>query len=143
MGLLMVILSIAGSLARSCMQPGESSYSVCRRCTDGKRTLTKADHNIRVPKSDLDRINRTSILLEDEEGGHLVTIEAIHHLHCLNQLRQQIYHEYYYPDVSEWNSTKGFHHVDHCIDILRQVLMCQGDVSLLVSDNSMCASISG
>ncbi|KAJ3497002.1 hypothetical protein NLG97_g2235 [Lecanicillium saksenae] len=88
-------------------------------------------HNIRVPKSDLDKINRTSIPLDDEEGGHLVTLEAFHHLHCLNQLRQQIYHEYYYPGVNEWNSTKRFLHVDHCIDILRQVLMCQGDVSLV------------
>ncbi|OAA72476.1 hypothetical protein ISF_01549 [Cordyceps fumosorosea ARSEF 2679] len=77
-------------------------------------------HNIRVPKSDLDKINRTSLPLEDDEGGHLVTLEAFHHLHCLNQLRQQIYHEYYYPGVGEWNSTKRFSHVDHCVDILRQ-----------------------
>ncbi|KAI1400213.1 tat pathway signal sequence [Hypoxylon fuscum] len=88
-------------------------------------------HNIRVPESDLRRINRTSLPLNDEDGGFLVTLEVFHQLHCLNQLRQQIYHDYYYPAVENWNSSKRFEHVDHCVDLLRQVLMCQGDVSLL------------
>ncbi|KAI0137816.1 tat pathway signal sequence [Hypoxylon sp. NC0597] len=88
-------------------------------------------HNIRVPQSDLRKINRTSLPLNDEGGGYLVTLEVYHQLHCLNQLRQQIYHEYYYPGVDNWNTSKRFEHVDHCVDVLRQVLMCQGDVSLL------------
>ncbi|KAI1381360.1 tat pathway signal sequence [Hypoxylon crocopeplum] len=88
-------------------------------------------HNIRVPESDLRRINRTSLPLNDDDGGFLVTLDVFHQLHCLNQLRQQIYHEYYYPGVDNWNTSKRFEHVDHCIDVLRQVLMCQGDVSLL------------
>ncbi|KAF4620114.1 hypothetical protein G7Y89_g14709 [Cudoniella acicularis] len=86
-------------------------------------------HNIRVPESDLRKINRTSLPLNDEAGGYLVTLDVFHQIHCLNQLRQQIYHEYYYP--TEWNSTKRFMHADHCVDLLRQVLMCRGDVSLL------------
>ncbi|KAH6666765.1 tat pathway signal sequence [Halenospora varia] len=86
-------------------------------------------HNIRVQESTLHKINRTSLPLNDEAGGFLVTLDVFHQIHCLNQVRQQIYHEHYYPE--EWNSTKRFMHADHCIDLLRQVLMCRGDISLL------------
>jgi len=86
-------------------------------------------HNIRATESDLHKINRTSLPLNDEAGGYLVTLDVFHQIHCLNQLRQQVYHEHYYPE--DWNSPKRMMHADHCIDLLRQVLMCRGDLSLL------------
>ncbi|KAL7806874.1 tat pathway signal sequence [Trichoderma gracile] len=87
--------------------------------------------NTRVSAADLAKINRTSVPLNDEQGGFLVTLDVYHELHCLNILREQIYREHY-PDKHDHRTQ--FQHVDHCIDLLRQVLMCHGDVSMSTFD---------
>jgi len=70
--------------------------------------------------------NRTSPI--NNEGDYVVTLDVFHHLHCLNKIRQKIY----------WNTTKygspepayiNTPHVDHCIDQLRQSLMCTVDIT--------------
>lgn len=65
--------------------------------------------------------------LNDDEGGYLVTLDVFHELHCLNTLRKYIYRESY-PDMHTEDAQ--IEHVDHCIDLLRQVLMCHADISL-------------
>ncbi|KAF5866569.1 hypothetical protein ETB97_011454 [Aspergillus alliaceus] len=57
------------------------------------------------------------------DGQYYIQIEVFHQLHCLNFLRQQIYHvlDHDFPESHD-------KHVRHCIDYLRQVLMCHGDV---------------
>ena len=83
--------------------------------------------NSRVYEKDLVAINRTSVPLSDEKGGYLVTLDVFHQLHCLNIIRQGAYIEYY-PErraESDWDI-----HVDHCVDTLREVLMCHGDIAL-------------
>jgi len=86
------------------------------------------DQNIRVQEEDLRRINRTGIPLNDQEGGYLATLDVFHELHCLNVIREQVYRDFY-PD----KHTKEMQllHADHCIDTLRQTLMCHGDIALL------------
>ncbi|KAK2011708.1 hypothetical protein LZ32DRAFT_517238, partial [Colletotrichum eremochloae] len=83
--------------------------------------------NIRVQQADLMRINRTSIPLNDEKGGFLATLDVFHQIHCLNVIREQVYREFY-PD--KHSKEKQLEHVDHCIDMIRQVLMCHGDLSV-------------
>lgn len=140
----MVEVSIAELRERSCILRGDNSCNVCSRLPlypvhyiaafyIFKVLTLLIDNNIRVPESDLRKINRTSVPLNDKNGGFLVTLEVFHHLHCLNQLRKHAYYEYYYPDINKWNSTTRFIHVNHCIENLRRVLMCQADVSLVVS----------
>lgn len=60
----------------------------------------------------------------------------MHHLHCLNLVRQALYYNYdYYHEkktgafVNDDNIVR--HHVSHCLDIVRQQLMCQPDTGLL------------
>ncbi|KAI0128648.1 hypothetical protein BJ170DRAFT_682434 [Xylariales sp. AK1849] len=64
--------------------------------------------------------------------GFRVAIEVFHQLHCLNLLRQNNYKSHYKPlggDTSD--GTHDLHgHIDHCIDALRQFVMCQGDVNV-------------
>ncbi|CAK7568010.1 MAG: hypothetical protein SEPTF4163_005988 [Sporothrix epigloea] len=69
-------------------------------------------------------------------GGFLVNVEGMHHLHCLNLVRQSLYYNYpYYKDMGKHafqNSDDILQkHVSHCIDILRQVLMCNFDTGVL------------
>ncbi|KAI9881204.1 MAG: hypothetical protein M1830_007182 [Pleopsidium flavum] len=104
-------------------------------------------------------------LPESSGGGYMAVFEYIHHLHCLNTLRQTIYPEYYRnrsasfmrtPENAAKHLGQSTHHPlqpqlpftppppppyqlltpplsqkDHCIDTLRQKLMCDADINVI------------
>lgn len=64
----------------------------------------------------------------DKPDQHVVVIEMFHQLHCVNMIRDLVYsggnaNPY---DEPEWWKTG---HIDHCIDYLRQIIMCHGDLT--------------
>ncbi|KAF1956841.1 hypothetical protein CC80DRAFT_392219, partial [Byssothecium circinans] len=64
--------------------------------------------------------------------GYRVAIEVFHQLHCLNLLRQANHKAHYAPlggdAAAEPEDLHG--HLDHCIDALRQFVMCQADTNV-------------
>ncbi|KAH8123821.1 hypothetical protein FP744_10000864 [Trichoderma asperellum] len=89
----------------------------------------------------IDRIGKSRLAVkftEQQEPGekYFASVEVFHQLHCLNLIRTYTYREYY--DRPE-NRPLAFEdpehilrkHVDHCIDMLRQVLSCNADVGLI------------
>ncbi|TVY52938.1 Oxidase ustYa [Lachnellula cervina] len=69
-------------------------------------------------------------------GGFPGNVEGLHHLHCLNLLRQSLYFNYdYYKSKGEGAFTNDdsivHYHVTHCMDIIRQQLMCMPDTGIL------------
>ncbi|KAF2015661.1 hypothetical protein BU24DRAFT_441254 [Aaosphaeria arxii CBS 175.79] len=69
-------------------------------------------------------------------GGYPAHVEGLHHLHCLNLLRKSLAwnFDYYQKQGLGPFSNDGTilkHHVTHCLDILRQQLMCTVDVGVL------------
>jgi len=69
-------------------------------------------------------------------GGYPANVEGLHHLHCLNLLRKALYYNYdYYHKLGDGAFKNEDHivryHVTHCLDILRQQLMCTVDVGML------------
>lgn len=72
----------------------------------------------------------------DEDGrGYHTTLELTHEIHCLNMLRKATYYEYYEatdPAIQEGPVYYRLH-LDHCIEMLRQRIMCTGDVGLITS----------
>ncbi|KAL5358083.1 hypothetical protein BJX96DRAFT_182665 [Aspergillus floccosus] len=69
-------------------------------------------------------------------GGYIANLEGLHHLHCLNLLRKSLYYNYdYYHAKGEGAFVNDDYivrkHVSHCLDILRQQLMCTVDVGVL------------
>ncbi|KAH8890658.1 hypothetical protein GQ53DRAFT_650157 [Thozetella sp. PMI_491] len=89
--------------------------------------------NIRVHPDEAQRSNFTSIELNDGSGDVAGLPTVFHSLHCLKTLRRTLFPESY-PD--DWEIFKppfpgGIgEHVDHCLENLRQSIMCQGDLSL-------------
>ncbi|KAF2648526.1 hypothetical protein K491DRAFT_612600, partial [Lophiostoma macrostomum CBS 122681] len=78
----------------------------------------------------------TMVQLDDENGGpgYMSSLEMFHHLHCLNVLRKWTHIEHYKAIDPYWAQPDSYHlreHTDHCIDMLRQVLMCQSDTGLV------------
>jgi hypothetical protein len=69
-------------------------------------------------------------------GGYIASVEVIHQLHCLNMIRkvswgvhnETLGHEYH-------DSPEDFRiHLDHCIEMIRQNIMCRSDVTMLTYD---------
>ncbi|KAJ5113603.1 hypothetical protein N7456_002137 [Penicillium angulare] len=69
-------------------------------------------------------------------GGYPATVEGLHHLQCLNLLRQSLYYNYdYYHSQGEGTFSNNEqilrYHVSHCLDVIRQQLMCTVGTALL------------
>ncbi|KAI3323861.1 hypothetical protein HD806DRAFT_76421 [Xylariaceae sp. AK1471] len=67
---------------------------------------------------------RDQTLLQD---GYWVTgLDVFHQLHCLDSLRRAVYPDSYPHQASPrtWQL-----HMDHCVDYLRQTIMCHGDTT--------------
>ncbi|KAI1820950.1 hypothetical protein F4861DRAFT_520978 [Xylaria intraflava] len=64
-------------------------------------------------------------------GGYLASIGVYHELHCVRQLRFYIYKERYYPNLSEKDERYLQIHLDHCVEALRETIMCSGNTALI------------
>ncbi|KAL4948031.1 hypothetical protein BDW69DRAFT_203833 [Aspergillus filifer] len=94
---------------------------------------------IRVPVEEAAKSGITPDQVQINEaygGGYPANVEGLHHLHCLNLLRQSLYYNYDYYHAQGTGAFKNDdyvvrRHVSHCLDILRQQLMCTIDVGVL------------
>ncbi|KAL8376467.1 hypothetical protein RB595_007522 [Gaeumannomyces hyphopodioides] len=69
-------------------------------------------------------------------GGFFVNVEGLHHLHCLNLVRKGLYYNVqYYKNLGTHaflNDERILQlHISHCLDTIRQALMCNADTGLL------------
>ncbi|KAA8642453.1 hypothetical protein EYZ11_007215 [Aspergillus tanneri] len=95
--------------------------------------------SIRVPPEEAERSGLAKDQVKINEkygGGYPANVEGLHHLHCLNLLRQSLYYNYdYYHKQGKGAFTNDDYivrrHVSHCLDILRQQLMCSIDIGVL------------
>ncbi|KAG2148153.1 uncharacterized protein EDB93DRAFT_1250211 [Suillus bovinus] len=73
---------------------------------------------------------------EEFGGGFMVSMEAPHQLHCLNLLRKASWPEYYEATDVLFQDTPEVvrMHLDYCIEMLRQNMMCNADVTVITWD---------
>ncbi|KAK7020928.1 hypothetical protein R3P38DRAFT_3548294 [Favolaschia claudopus] len=92
---------------------------------------------LRLPRSEAMKFpNRTSPIAGDP-GYYMAELEVYHQLHCLvpqNQIRQAL-HPNHYPNWGMHTihgvSSRQFY-IDHCVERIRQGIMCNVDTSVLV-----------
>ncbi|KAI9890545.1 MAG: hypothetical protein M1814_003885 [Vezdaea aestivalis] len=78
-----------------------------------------------------------------QPGKHLYAPSVFHQLHCLNHIRKAFYREIYYSEIDDKEflihksillpssaNVAQLTGLDHCIDFLRQVIMCHADLSM-------------
>ncbi|KAL1754605.1 hypothetical protein FB107DRAFT_275608 [Schizophyllum commune] len=65
-----------------------------------------------------------------EEGLYFGQLDVFHQLHCLNYLRMGLTPERYRHVIQK--DLLEYEHLNHCIDSIRQSLMCSSDVSVNV-----------
>ena len=63
-------------------------------------------------------------------GGYVASLEVYHQIHCVQELWKNTWPDFYSADAGTENSTFRLH-LDHCADLLRQKLFCDGDLTLL------------
>ncbi|KAK3319761.1 hypothetical protein B0T19DRAFT_467446 [Cercophora scortea] len=78
------------------------------------------------------RITNGSASTRQDAHKHIVELEMFHQLHCLKWLRDQFWEchaafEMTHPVISDVPQRSN--PTDHCIDYLRQVIMCHGDIT--------------
>ncbi|KAH8809398.1 hypothetical protein F5884DRAFT_834804 [Xylogone sp. PMI_703] len=83
-------------------------------------------------------IEENHLIIPEQYGGpgYPAVVEFSHQLHCLNLMRQALYwnSEYYFKlGEGPWRNNEPSlrSHVGHCMDSLRQTLMCNADIGLL------------
>ncbi|TLD15136.1 hypothetical protein PspLS_10596 [Pyricularia sp. CBS 133598] len=89
--------------------------------------------NVRVRPHEMNLINETMVNRARVTGdGYAAAMGIWHELHCLNNLRKLLHWDYYGPKYGGKENPEAFGkgHSDHCIDMIRQSLMCRPDTSL-------------
>ncbi|CAK7198510.1 hypothetical protein SEUCBS139899_001171 [Sporothrix eucalyptigena] len=87
--------------------------------------------------------NKTIPFPHDEDGRYMVSLDVFHQLHCLNMIRMALRPDHYKGHTALQDRTFSRHedadeelfgtdHIDHCMDSIRQSLMCNADTSVLV-----------
>ncbi|KAI0206735.1 hypothetical protein F4808DRAFT_405140 [Astrocystis sublimbata] len=64
------------------------------------------------------------------DGGYVATLGVYHELHCVRQMRFFLWREKYYPNLTQLQEDYLYHHLDHCLEALRHVVMCHGNTAL-------------
>ncbi|KAM4057530.1 hypothetical protein HRG_014430 [Hirsutella rhossiliensis] len=94
----------------------------------------------------------STILLQGEEAdsvrdrttlydGYWMTgLDVIHQVHCLNMVRKALYPEYYKPHQSQHTHKM---HWEHCLDYIRQAIMCNADITPVTNSWHESAGVFG
>ncbi|PYH93997.1 hypothetical protein BO71DRAFT_326381, partial [Aspergillus ellipticus CBS 707.79] len=80
----------------------------------------------RIPRSSAGKLVNKTLPIPDDPGYYIIELNVFHQLHCLNMLRLRLYStEEYAMD----HPTMGSQHLEHCVDAIRQSLMCSADTA--------------
>ncbi|KAG2126596.1 hypothetical protein DEU56DRAFT_915983 [Suillus clintonianus] len=107
------------------------AWSKITRSNEGPNRMTR-EEMLKAGETDL----RSKVRFPDKiGGGYMASMEYSHQLHC-NLLRKASWVEYYGPiDISFQDSPKIIRlHLDHCLEMIRQNIMCSADVTMITWD---------
>ncbi|MCJ1360357.1 MAG: hypothetical protein MMC33_010362 [Icmadophila ericetorum] len=90
--------------------------------------LTSRNH-VRLSDEDLRAINQTSISLGS--GGHLGMLGVYHELHCVKWIRWALDQARYKHILSDQEIIDLPTHINHCVDIVRQSIMCRANTAIV------------
>ncbi|EAS36723.3 uncharacterized protein CIMG_02077 [Coccidioides immitis RS] len=90
-------------------------------------TLGPSEGVITLPKEYTSKLPQT---LEAwfKPGHYVYGVSVFHQLHCLNRIRKTFYADKFFAHESEKDIQ---FHKNHCFDLLRQTIACNGDASLV------------
>ncbi|KAL7941843.1 tat pathway signal sequence [Trichoderma barbatum] len=83
-----------------------------------------------------DKLDATgAVQLNDGTDRVLFTLNVFHNLHCLNYIRKFIFRSGNYEDMfPELGRDGQLDHAGYCVDMIRQSIICEGDISISTYD---------
>ncbi|KAF4576976.1 hypothetical protein EYR36_004960 [Pleurotus pulmonarius] len=84
----------------------------------------------RISRYEAAKLPNATAPIPGDKGHYVVELDVFHQLRCLDRIRRTIYSDYY-PEA-HISVEDNEEYVSHCVDSIRQSLMCSSDVSLLV-----------
>ncbi|KAJ7120701.1 hypothetical protein C8R43DRAFT_1034024 [Mycena crocata] len=85
----------------------------------------------RIPKQQAALLPNKTSPIPGDPGYYIAELDVFHELHCLNMIRKALDPDYY-PDWNIKNVQHSREHVSHCVDWIRQSIMCHADTSVIV-----------
>ncbi|KAF7345275.1 hypothetical protein MSAN_01904200 [Mycena sanguinolenta] len=91
----------------------------------------------RITKEEAARLPNKTHAIPGDPGHYIAELDVFHNIHCLNKVRMALDPDCY-PDwrISTSNNyiptQDATEHISHCIDWLRQSIMCHVDTSVIV-----------
>ncbi|KAH8647914.1 hypothetical protein BX600DRAFT_518318 [Xylariales sp. PMI_506] len=90
-----------------------------------------------INSNDAQKLPNSTLSLPHDPNKFVVQLDVFHQLHCLNSIRKTLYPERYRDKIEDYYTKTGERnytsidakHYDHCIDSLRQSIMCHGDIA--------------
>ncbi|KAF4591063.1 hypothetical protein EYR40_009663 [Pleurotus pulmonarius] len=84
----------------------------------------------RISRYEAAKLPNATAPIPGDKGHYVVELDVFHQLRCLDRIRRTIYSDHY-PEA-HISVEDNEEYVSHCVDSIRQSLMCSSDVSLLV-----------
>ncbi|KAI1172800.1 hypothetical protein F4777DRAFT_560200 [Nemania sp. FL0916] len=149
----LIFVAYSGSMTRDCTLPKSSIYSPAESSLEFERDAIDgvvkkgifvgppsasvdaawadllAGSNIRIYSDEMNKLGLDSLALSDG-SGYLGSLWVFHELHCINRLRRWIFKDYYYPNQTMDAFDESIGHTQHCLETLRQSVMCHGDIAV-------------
>ncbi|THH00335.1 hypothetical protein EW026_g2166 [Hermanssonia centrifuga] len=111
---------------------GEPSNAVDNAWSD----LYNAFGVSRISKSEARLLPNQTLAIPGDENHHIISLSVFHELHCLNTIRKALHTEYYTDPITGnlgvIPKAEVPEHISHCIDNIRQALMCASDITPIV-----------
>jgi len=85
----------------------------------------------KIPKDQAAKLPNKTHAIPGDEGYYIAELDVFHNLHCLNMVRKAL-DPGYYPDWDISRFKNASEHVIHCVDWIRQSIMCNADTSVIV-----------
>ncbi|KAH8669042.1 hypothetical protein BX600DRAFT_511086 [Xylariales sp. PMI_506] len=86
-----------------------------------------------ITEQEADQLSPQTMRAPNDPDHFVMGLSVFHQLHCLNLIRKSLYPEYYHNASS--HGSDDVHHMEdhrsHCIELLRQVLVCASDTSVV------------
>ena len=88
---------------------------------------------LQIPEKEAQLLPNATSTHPREPNMSLIGLDVFHQLHCLDWIRKQMRADRYADHFSQVfpSQQEALSHADHCVDTIRQSLMCNADVSII------------
>ena len=87
--------------------------------------------NLRVTEDEMRHLGKLDDSLPLPDGGYFGSLTVFHQLHCIWRVQKALYPKYYLANLSEEEAFLNLGHSEHCLDVLRQSILCNADTSMI------------